>query len=82
MAAPEQLGQFLQRAWDRFPQGATTVTRKYALVLWDHGNGWKVRKGGQYGMCNAKKTECEGQGFYEESGMLAGEQEQPRILTF
>ncbi|GLC74012.1 hypothetical protein PLESTF_001450100, partial [Pleodorina starrii] len=47
MASPDQLAAFLQRAFARFPPTGTSsgtsssVTRKYVLVLWDHGNGWK-----------------------------------------
>lgn len=52
MAAPAQLAAFLQRAFARFPlttsssaSATAALTRKYALVLWDHGNGWKVCEG-------------------------------------
>ncbi|GIL57791.1 hypothetical protein Vafri_12928 [Volvox africanus] len=47
MAAPDQLADFLRRGFTRFPpssassSASSTTTRKYALVLWDHGNGWK-----------------------------------------
>ncbi|GLI67828.1 hypothetical protein VaNZ11_012110 [Volvox africanus] len=47
MASPDQLADFLRRSFTRFPpssassSASSTTTRKYALVLWDHGNGWK-----------------------------------------
>lgn len=39
MASPTQLADFLKRAYARFPAGPD---RRHMLVLWDHGNGWKV----------------------------------------